>query len=82
MDFISEFLIGGLIINFLGLYSRYYFFKLIGKPKDKKYLSGEKKIYDSTDKVQQLIYNFIIGLIGFTLISFSIAYIVFEVFEN
>lgn len=82
MEFIIEFFIEiifrGLIVHFFGLYPRYYFFKSIGKEKDIKYLSGEKKLHDSTDIIQQHVFNIIIGLILFTITSFSIAFLVFR----
>ncbi len=78
MDFLIELIFRGLIVNFLGVSTRYYFFKLIGKPKSIKYLSGEIIKKDSTDLVQQPIFNIVIGLIVFCVISFSIAYMVFN----
>ena len=77
MDFLIEAFIGSLIINFLGLNTRYYFFKLIGQEKEKDYLSGEKTMYDSTDKISQSIFNLIVGLVVLALISFTMAYLVF-----
>jgi len=79
MDIIFELIIKNLIVNFFGLYSRYYFFKLIGNSKDIKYLSGDKTKYDSNDIVQQPIYNVIIGLVVFAGISILIAYLVYGV---
>ena len=82
MDFIVDFFLKtvfrGLIVHFFGLYPRYYFFKFIGKEKDIRYLSGGKKFHDSTDIIQQHIFNVVIGLITLTLICFLIAYLVFS----
>jgi hypothetical protein len=77
MDFLVEVIFANLIINFLGLNTRYYFFKLIGQEKERDYLSGEKTNYDSTDKISQHVFNIIIGLIVLALISFTVAYLVF-----
>ncbi|WP_262713240.1 hypothetical protein [Seonamhaeicola maritimus] len=43
-----------------------------------KYLIGEKNVNDITDKVQQPVFNAIIGLTVFALISISIAYLVYN----
>lgn len=78
VEFFLDIILKGLIVQFFGLYPRYYFFKLIGKEKDIKYLSGEKKLHDSTDKIQQPIFNAVIGLIIFALVVYLIAYIVYS----
>ena len=79
-EFFIEIIFRGLIVNVFGLYPRYYFFKLIGKEKDIKYLSGEIQINDSTDIIQQHIFNVIIGFIVFFVISYGIVYVVYEIF--
>ncbi len=73
-----EIIFRSLIVHGLGVYTRFYFFKLIRKPKSMKYLTGEKNVHDSTDKVQQPVFNAIIGLTVFALISISIAYLVYN----
>ena len=79
MEFLLEVFFAGLIINFLGLNTRYYFFKLIGKEKEKDYLSGDKIKYDSTDSITQPVFNVIIGFAVFALISIGVMYLVFIV---
>ena len=78
IEFFIEIIFRGLIVHFFGLYSRYYFFKLIGKTKPIEYLYGEKQIYDSTDKIQQPFFNTVIGLLVFSVLCVSVAYIVFS----
>ena len=79
-DFFLEIVFRGLIVHILGVYPRYYFFKLIRIEKDLKYLSGEKQLYDSTDIIQQHVFNVIIGFINFTMLCFITLYIVYEIF--
>lgn len=76
MDLIIELIFRGLIVNVLGLYSRFYFFKLIGKEKQIDYLLGEKNKNNNTESISQHAFNIIIGLIVFAIISFAIAYLV------
>ena len=78
MDFLIEIIFLGLIVNFLGLYTRFYFFKLIRKPKSIKYLSGEINKKDDSDIVQQHAFNVFIGIITFVIISITIAFFVFS----
>lgn len=76
MGILLELFFRGLIVNVLGLYTRYYFFKLIAKEKNIDYLLGDKVLKDKTDLIFQHIFNVVIGLIMFTAISFAIAYLV------
>lgn len=76
MEIIIELIFRGLIVNVLGVYTRYYFFKLIRKGKSIEYLLGEKYQKDSSDIISQHFFNIFIGLITFALISFFIAYLV------
>ncbi|MBR9846092.1 MAG: hypothetical protein GYB35_08290 [Algicola sp.] len=84
MEFIAEFFIEiifrGLIVHVFGVYPRYYFFKFVGKQKDIKYLSGESQLYDSTDIIQQHVFNIVIGFINFAMLCFVTLYIVYEMF--
>jgi hypothetical protein len=75
MNFIIELIFKVLITNLIGLYFRYFFFKLIGYEKSLDYLSGNK---DSNGGLSQGFFNGLIGVIIFALISVLIAYIVFS----
>jgi len=81
LEFFVEIIFRGLIVHFFGLYTRYYFFKFIGKNKPLKYLSGEKQVYDSTDLIQQPIFNAVIGIIVFSCLGFLFVYLSFGVFN-
>ena len=75
MNFIIELIFKVLITNLIGLYFRYFFFKLIGYEKRLDYLSGNK---DSNGGLSQGFFNGLIGVIIFALIFVLIAYIVFS----
>mgnify|MGYP000566081027 CR=1 FL=1 len=49
MGILLELFFRGLIVNVLGLYTRYYFFKLIAKEKNIDYLLGDKVLKDNPD---------------------------------
>ncbi len=76
MEFLTEIIFRWLIVNTLGLYSRYVFFKIIGRKKSIKQLTVNENI--KNDNLSQGLYNALIGLIVFCLISITIAYIVFS----
>lgn len=78
MDFLIEIILGGLIANTLGLYTRYFFFKIIGKKKSIKYLSGKEK--DDMTNVSQNMANTVVGLIMLVPIGVGIAYIFYSIF--
>lgn len=78
MDFIIEIILRGFIANTLGLYTRYFFFKIIGKNKTIKYLSGERK--DAMTNVSQNMANTVVGLIVFVPLGIGIAYIFYSIF--
>jgi hypothetical protein len=78
MDFFIEIILGGLIANTLGLYTRYFFFKVIGKEKSIKHLSGKGK--DDMANVSQNMANTIVGLIVFIPLGFGIVYVIFSIF--
>jgi len=74
MELFIEIIFRWLIVRVLGVYSRYLFFKIIGKKKSMNDLSGVgRKIESSQD-----FYNALTGLIIFCLLSVGIAYIVFS----
>lgn len=70
---IFEIIFGGLIIRFLGLNTRYYFFKIFNK--DLKKESFENNQEDIGASFSQGFYNFFIGLIVLCILFFGIAYI-------
>jgi len=78
MDILIEIIFGRIIVRFFGLYTRYFFFFLIGKRKTIKYLSGDTK-KDDTSSLSQDFSNAIVGLISFCFIGTGIAYLVFSV---
>lgn len=73
---ILEIFLGGFIANVLGLYTRYLFFRLIGKRKSIKYLSGESK--DQISNISNNFLNTTVGLIVFLLLFVGIAYLVYS----
>ena len=75
MDILIEIIFGRIIVRFFGLYTRYFFFFLIGKRKTIKYLSGDTK-KDDTSSFSQDFSNAIVGLISFCLIVVGIVYLV------
>lgn len=62
MDILFDIFIKRLIIRFFGLYSRYIFFRIIGKGKSLKYLSGENK--KEINNLNQDFFNALVGLIS------------------
>lgn len=80
MEIIYELLVEALIVQFFGKRIRYLFFKLIRKPKTINYLEGKPRKMDSSDTVSQHLWNVIVGLMSFTLISIVAAYIVYTYF--
>ena len=77
MDIIIEIFLRGIIADFLGVYSRYYFFKIIGRPKSIKYLQGRES--KDVDTISHYVINVCLGIVVFALISFSIVYLYFGV---
>ncbi|MDQ8142919.1 hypothetical protein [Chryseobacterium sp. CFS15] len=66
-----EIIFGGLITQFLGLNTRYYFFKLFNKNLKKgDFVNDEEEI----NGLGQSLYNFFIGIIVFFFLSFGIVY--------
>lgn len=77
MDLIFELILRSIIVNGLGLYSRYYFFNMIGKTKSISYLKGEKS--RDVDSISQSVFNTVIGLVVLAIISFSMVYFYFGI---
>ncbi|RXM38166.1 hypothetical protein BOQ62_19110 [Chryseobacterium sp. CH21] len=71
-----EIIFGGLIINFLGINTRYYFFKIFNKNLKKDDFKNKED--DVGEQFSQGFYNFFIGLIIFSLISIGLAYIAYK----
>ncbi len=76
MDLLLELIFRGLIVDFLGRYTRFFFFKAIGKPKTMEYLTAEKT-KDNHKVISQHISNVIIGLLVACGLFFGIAYLGF-----
>lgn len=75
MEILLEIIIARFIIRFLGLRTRYLFFKIIGRNKSMENLRGKKK--DFYNSVYNDIWNAIIGFIVFAGFSFGIVYLLF-----
>ena len=80
MDLIFELLITNFIVHFLGVNTRYYYFKLIGEPKTKKYLKGEFKKVDNVNSLSQNLLNGIVGFISFTVIGLTFVCVYYTYF--
>lgn len=66
-----------IITPFLGLYTRYMFFKLIGKKKSKAYLSGDG---NPLKESEQYVFNVIVGTPILALIILCVVYVVYTLF--
>jgi hypothetical protein len=76
MEMLFEIFIRGLIIGFLGVNTRYYFFKIFNKNVKKKDFETDQE--DIGASFSQGFYNFVIGL-GMTCALFiGIAYIAYK----
>jgi hypothetical protein len=73
MNFFIEIILGRIIIRFFGLYTRYFFFKVVGKSKDLKYLSGNRP--SKRNSLSQDFFNALVGMITILLLAMGIAYI-------
>ncbi len=78
MNFIFEIILQGLIIDFLGKRTRFYFFKFIGKEKPLDYFSGTKKKQGNYSMFEQHVMNVVVGFISFFIISFGAVYILYH----
>lgn len=74
MDILFELFVKRLIIRFFGLYSRYIFFKIIGKKKTLEYLSGENKKQISNSNQDFL--NALVGLVSLSVFVITILKII------
>lgn len=72
-------LITGFIVGVIGVYSRYYFLKLIGREKSLDFLSGKN---DSDGGMSQGFVNALVGLPMTCLLFIGIAYLYFEIYLN
>ncbi|ASB49254.1 hypothetical protein [Alkalitalea saponilacus] len=75
MEFLFELFLRRLIINGMGLYSRYIFFWLIGNKKKIEFLSGKNKS-SLAGNYSQGFYNAVIGIFVFAGLLFLIIFIV------
>jgi len=75
MDFLIEVIFRGIIVRFLGLYTRFYTFNFFGKKISLEKLKGSK---NTNSEYSQDFFNAIIGLGVFCLLSFFVAYIVYS----
>jgi len=73
---IFEILIKGVIINFFGVNTRYYFFKFFNKDLKKKDFENSQEDIGGT--FSQGFYNFFVGMIVGGIFFFSIAYIMYK----
>jgi hypothetical protein len=71
MDFFIEIIFGRIIVRFFGLYSRFLFFKIIGKNKSLKYLSGEASKKEQ-DGLSQDFFNALVGVFVFSVLAVGI----------
>lgn len=69
-----ELFLEGYVANTLGLYSRYYFFRVLGKKKSINYLSGKGK--DKINNTSQIFFNSIIGLVVLALVLLGFFFII------
>lgn len=76
MEALFDVIIGGLIINFLGVNTRYYFFKIFNKNLKKEDFKNDQK--DIGASFSQGFYNFFVGLIIFCILSTGIAYVFYK----
>lgn len=75
MWFLLELIIGGFIINFLGVNIRCIFFRLFNKNVKKE--SFENKHNDIVFGFTQGFYNAIVGIVTFILLSFGVTYVLY-----
>jgi len=76
MELIVELIFRELIVNVIGLYTRYFFFKIIGVEKSIDYLSAKNK--NGYKNFSQNGLNGLVGLIIFCFLSVCIAWLVFS----
>lgn len=78
MNILLELVFRGIIVRFLGINTRYLFFKILGNEKSKKELSGDTK-----GEIEQIFnqgfINAIVGLAMLCLIFFIGGYLLFKI---
>ncbi|MDD1524987.1 hypothetical protein CYV15_05250 [Riemerella anatipestifer] len=77
MEALVEIILGGIVTNFLGVHTRYYFFKIFNKNLKKEDFKGEKS-EDEINNLRQGVYNRFIGLLVFCILSVGIVYITYK----
>ena len=75
LDFIFEIVFRVFIVRIVGVYSRYFFFKILGKYKTIKYLTGEK---DKSGGFSQDFINAIVGIFITILVLVLLAYLIYS----
>lgn len=66
-------LIEEIIGNIIGLYTRYYFFRIIGRKKSIKFLSGDSN--NQLDILSQNFYNLCVGIVVIIFVLFFLIWI-------
>lgn len=72
MNILIDIIFRVIVVNYLGLYIRYFFFKIIRKKKTKKYLLGECT-KDPIESFSQNVLNALVGMLVIALIAALIA---------
>jgi len=72
IELIFEIIIIGFFSNIVGVYTRYLFYKLIGKGKTIKYLRGESENENNTSKANHILFNTIVGIVVFFILILGI----------
>ena len=75
MNTLIELFFRRFLVRLIGVNIRFYFFKLIGKPKTKKYLEG---YYKNSDGISQDFFNAVIGVLVLIPLSVLVAYLVYS----
>ncbi len=76
MEALIEIIFGGIISQFLGLNTRYYFFKIFNKNIKKDDFRGSSS--DELKGLGQNFYNVFVGLIVFCSLAIGIAYLFYK----
>jgi hypothetical protein len=72
MEILFEIFIRGLIINFLGVNTRYFFFRIFNKNVKKKDFENDQE--DVGGSFSQGFYNFFIGFFVFLVLTVGVIY--------
>ena len=73
MNNLLRIVLGAIIADFLGINTRYLFFKIIGKEKTKEHLRGDDIKDDSL--ISQHVFNIIVGFLILFLIILLLMYL-------